>query len=156
MKQKLKQLAVSLFFIALCLFIGYLGTQLSGGSFKETYDNFIKPNFFPPAWIFAPVWTVLYILMGLSASMIWMKNRYGVSLVLFAFQLLANLVWSIVFFGINNYDFALGIIILLLVLIALMMRSFEKISKPAAYLLVPYLLWVGFATILNYTICLIY
>jgi translocator protein len=155
MKQKVKQVVFFFSFIILCLMIGYLGSQLSGNNAKDVYSSFIKPGYFPPAWVFAPVWTILYILMGISAYLVWKKRKeedVKKPLVLFFVQLILNLLWPILFFGLGNYLLAFVNIILLFIAICATMRSFEKVSKVSAYLLVPYLLWIGFATILNYTI----
>lgn len=159
MNQKIKKIALALLFIIICLGIGYLGNQFSGNSAKDVYADFAKPSFFPPDDVFAPVWTFLYILMGISVSIIWAKRRkdnVDSQLGWFFLQLFVNLLWPIIFFGLKNYLLALVLIIFLFVLIVQTARSFEKISKPAAYLLIPYMLWTGFATILNYTIWLLY
>tara|TARA_R110002051_G_scaffold80488_1_gene144478 strand:- start:654 stop:1025 length:372 start_codon:yes stop_codon:yes gene_type:complete len=115
-----------------------------------------KPSFNPPNWIFAPVWTVLYIMMGVAAGLVWSRGFYHVwvktALYHFGFQLLLNALWSILFFGFQNPLMALLVILALLVLIALTIKWFKVVHRTAAYLMIPYFLWVCFATVLNYKI----
>ncbi|MFA5432979.1 MAG: TspO/MBR family protein, partial [Candidatus Paceibacterota bacterium] len=110
MKKKTKQI-ISLFsFIAIALLTGYLGSQLTGVSMSEAYLSFSnKPGFSPPGWIFAPVWSVLYTLMGISAYLIWrMRKKENVKkpLILFFTQLIFNLLWPVIFFGFGQYFLA--------------------------------------------------
>lgn len=152
MNIKIKQAIFLFFFIAIPLKAGYLGSQLSG-DMAQTYSQFYRPDFFPPAWVFAPVWTILYILMGLSAYLVWKtKKDIKKPLALFFFQLALNLLWPIIFFGLHQYFWAFIEIVVLLIMIILTMLSFGKKSKVASYLLVPYLLWVSFAILLNYVV----
>jgi|TARA_R110000787_G_scaffold267842_3_gene374233 benzodiazapine receptor len=115
-----------------------------------------KPSFNPPNWIFAPVWTALYILMGISAGWVWAKGFHHkwvkTGLYHFGFQLLLNGLWSIVFFGLQQPFWGLLVILTLLVVLILTIKWFKVVSKVAAILLIPYLLWVCFATVLNYKI----
>ncbi len=115
-----------------------------------------KPSFSPPNWIFAPVWSVLYIMMGISAGWVWAKGFHHkyvkTGLYHFGFQLLLNGLWSIVFFGLKQPLLALLIIITLLIVLGLTIKWFNVVSKLAAALLVPYFLWLCFATALNYKI----
>ena len=156
MKKNTKQIIFLFSFIALSLLTGYLGSQLTGVSMSESYLNLSsKPVFSPPAWIFAPVWFILYVLMGISAYLIWRlrkKENAKKPLIFFFVQLVLNLLWPIIFFGLGQYFLAFIEIMILLVMIILMMISFSKISKTSAYLLLPYLLWVGFASMLNLAI----
>ncbi|HNY35924.1 MAG TPA: tryptophan-rich sensory protein [Candidatus Pacearchaeota archaeon] len=156
MKKKTKQIIFLFSFIVLSLLTGYLGSQLTGVSIPETYLNISdKPSFFPPTWIFAPVWSILYTLMGISAYLLWRlkeKQKVNKLLILFFAQLFVNLIWPIIFFGLGQYLWAFIDIIILLIMIIVMVLSFEKISKLSAYLLLPYLFWVGFASILNLAI----
>jgi len=158
MNKKTKQIIFLFSFIALSLLTGYLGSQLTGVSMSETYLNISdKPIFSPPAWIFAPVWFILYLLMGISAYLIWRlreKNDIKKPLVFFFIQLILNLLWPIIFFGLGQYYWAFVEIIILLIMIVVMILSFSKISKASSYLLFPYLIWVGFASILNLAIAL--
>ena len=156
MKKKTKQI-ISLFsFIALSLLTGYLGSQLTGVSMSETYLSLSnKPVFSPPGWIFAPVWFILYVLMGTSAYLVWRskkKDDVKKPLVFFFVQLILNLLWPIIFFGLGQYLWAFAEIMVLMIAIIVMIVSFSKFSKTSSYLLFPYLLWVGFASMLNLAI----
>ncbi|NMC35407.1 tryptophan-rich sensory protein, partial [Candidatus Beckwithbacteria bacterium] len=106
--------------------------------------------------VFAPVWTTLFILMGMALYLVWQqgfgKKEVKKALTIFGVQLVLNILWSILFFGLRNPSLALVDIVLLWVLILATMLSFAKISKPAAWLLIPYLAWVSFASILNFAI----
>lgn len=115
-----------------------------------------KPIFNPPNWVFAPVWSALYIMMGVSAGWVWAKGFHHkwvkTGLYHFGFQLLLNGLWSIVFFGLKQPFFGLLVIMALLVVLSLTIKWFNVVSKFAAVLLIPYLLWICFATALNYKI----
>ncbi|MGB7395966.1 MAG: TspO/MBR family protein [Pricia sp.] len=142
--------------VGICLVTGLLAGFATESSVSGWYQTLNKPSFNPPAWLFAPVWITLYILMGIAAGIVWSRGFYHrwvkKALYLFWFQLLFNASWSIVFFGFQEPFWGLMVIIVLLVLIALTIRWFKVINRWAAILLVPYLLWVGFATVLNYKI----
>ncbi|WP_431125330.1 TspO/MBR family protein [Flagellimonas flava] len=153
MKKKLTYITVS---VLICLLIGFLSSFATQSSVNDWYVGLNKPSFNPPNWIFAPVWTTLYILMGVSAGIVWSKGFHHIwvktALYHFGFQLLFNALWSIVFFGLKNPFWAFLVILVLLTLIALTIKWFRVVSKLASFLLVPYLLWVCFATLLNYKI----
>lgn len=153
MKKKFYFIGVS---VALCLLIGFLSSFATQSSVDNWYTTLEKPIFNPPNWVFAPVWTILYILMGIAAGIVWAKGFYHrwvkTALYYFGFQLLFNGLWSIVFFGFHQPFAALLVILALLVLIALTIKWFKVVSNVAAYLMVPYFLWVCFATFLNYRI----
>lgn len=153
MKKRIVYIAIS---VAVCLLIGFLSSIATQSSVTDWYVTLNKPGFTPPNEIFAPVWTALYILMGVSAGIVWSKGYHHIwvktALYHFVFQLLFNALWSIVFFGLKNPLLGLVVILILLTLIMLTIRWFRVISKPAALLLVPYLLWVAFASALNYKI----
>ncbi len=142
--------------VLVCLGIGFFSGFATQSSIDTWYESLNKPSFNPPDWIFAPVWTLLYILMGIAAGIVWSKGYYHkwvkTAMYHFIFQLLFNGLWSIVFFGFRSPGLALLVIIVLLVLIFLTYKWFKIVSKTAAYLLIPYLLWVAFATILNFSI----
>lgn len=142
--------------VAVCLLVGALSGFATQSSVDSWYTTLNKPSFNPPNWIFAPVWTVLYILMGISAGIVWGHGTYHkwvkTALYIFGFQLLFNATWSLVFFGLQSPLSALIILVVLLGLILLTIRWFNIISKTAAYLLIPYLLWVLFAGVLNFKI----
>jgi tryptophan-rich sensory protein len=156
MKKKTKQIIFLFSFITLSLLTGYLGSQLTGVSMSETYLSLSsKPIFSPPSWIFAPVWFILYVLMGISAYLIWRlrtKENVKKPLIFFFVQLILNLLWPIIFFGLGQYFWAFAEIMILLITIIMMILSFSKVSKASSYLLFPYLLWVGFASMLNLAI----
>lgn len=140
--------------IGICLGAGILGSIFTISSIPTWYATLNKPVFSPPNFIFGPVWTILYILMGVSLYLVWIskgKNKKG-AMNLFFIQLTLNAFWSTIFFGMKNPTLAFLDILALLTFIFLTILSFYKISKPAAYLLIPYLLWVSFATILNLSI----
>lgn len=123
-------------------------------SIKDWYQFLIKPSFNPPNWIFGPVWTILYVMMGISLAMIWhashiQKNR---AILLFTIQFIFNLAWSFLFFNCHLLGIAFVEILLMGYFIVSTIISFYKINKVAAYLLIPYLCWVCFATVLNGTI----
>lgn len=139
--------------VAVCLLIGALSGFATQSSVDTWYPELAKPAFTPPNWLFAPVWTLLYILMGIAAGLVWARGLHHIwvktALYYFGFQLLINGSWSLVFFGLQNPPVAMGVIVVLAVLIVLTIRSFRVVSKPAAWLMVPYLLWVLFASMLN-------
>lgn len=153
MKKKLTYIAIS---VTICLIIGFLSGFATQSSVNDWYLSLNKPGFTPPNWIFGPVWTLLYILMGIAAGLVWAKGFYHIwvktALYNFGFQLLFNALWSVVFFGFKNPFWALLVILFLLALILLTIKWFNVVSRTAAYLLIPYFLWVCFATILNYKI----
>ena len=153
MKKKIIRITVA---IIICVVIGFLASFATQTSVHTWYVTLNKPSFNPPNFIFAPVWTILYILMGISAGLVWTKGLHHIwvksALYHFGFQLLFNALWSIVFFGLREPLWALLVIIILLILLTITIRRFYVVSKPAAYLLIPYLLWICFATALNYKI----
>jgi tryptophan-rich sensory protein len=153
LKKKLTYIAIS---VTICLIIGFLSGFATQSSVNDWYLALNKPSFNPPNWIFAPVWTLLYILMGIAAGIVWAKGFYHIwvktALYNFGFQLLFNALWSVVFFGFKNPFWALLVILFLLALILVTIKWFNVVSRTAAYLLIPYFLWVCFATLLNYRI----
>lgn len=136
--------------------VGLIGAVFTSSNINSWYLTLAKPELSPPSWIFAPVWTILYALMGIAAFLVWKngleEKRVRVALGIFGVQLFLNTIWSIIFFGLRNPGLALVDIILLWLAIAWTMVVFHKISKPAGWLLVPYILWVSFAAYLNYLI----
>ena len=142
--------------IVICLLIGFLGSIATQTSVDDWFTTLEKPSFDPPNWLFAPVWTLLYIMMGIAAGLVWYRGLHHAwvktALYHFLFQLFLNLSWSVVFFGLQEPLGALFVIIALIVLILLTMKWFSVADKKAAYLMVPYLLWVLFAAILNFEI----
>ncbi|MGB0757357.1 MAG: TspO/MBR family protein [Patescibacteria group bacterium] len=135
---------------------GIIGSLFTASSIPNWYATIERPALNPPSWVFGPVWTTLYALMGIAAFLVWKqgweKKKVKIALGMFGVQLFLNSIWSIIFFGLNNPGWALVDIVLLWFAIVWTMVVFYKISKPAMYLLVPYILWVSFATYLNYAI----
>lgn len=141
--------------IFVCFLPGIIGGYFTANNLYPWYDTLIKPVFNPPNWVFSPVWTTLYTLMGISLFLVLKAKDLPdklQGLVFFGIQLILNGLWSIVFFGIHHILGAFIIIILLLSFIILSIVKFYGISKPAAYLLVPYLLWVCYAAALNFSL----
>ncbi len=142
--------------VVLCVTVGYLSGLVTRESILTWYVTLNKPSFNPPNWVFAPVWTLLYIIMGVAAGMIWTSNSEEQTtkkaLGFFAIQLGLNALWSCLFFGLHNPLLALIEIILLWLMILETYNLFKKINKTAGILLLPYLAWVSFATILNASI----
>jgi len=140
-----------------CLVVGYLSGMVTRESITTWYPTLVKPVFNPPNWIFAPVWTTLYIMMGLAGGLVWNKmdtNEKAVKTAFkyFIFQLALNAAWSFIFFYLHNLFLALIELILLWLMIFEVYNQFKKIDKRAGMLLIPYLLWVGFAGVLNFSI----
>ena len=142
--------------VVLCVTVGYLSGLVTRESILTWYVTLNKPSFNPPNWVFAPVWTLLYIMMGVAAGMIWTSNSdeqtTKKALGFFAIQLGLNALWSYLFFGLHNPLLALIEIILLWLMIFETYNLFKKIHKTAGFLMLPYLVWVSFATILNASI----
>lgn len=139
------------------LLAGAIGSLATGpDGFRPWYSAIQKPSFTPPAWIFAPVWTTLYILMGVAAFLVWRRGLESrpvrVALAWFLGQLVLNALWSPVFFGWHRIGLALIVLVLLWIVLAVTLWRFAGISKVAAALLIPYLLWVSFAGVLNASI----
>jgi len=135
--------------------IGFLSAFLSMSASSD-YENFNKPFFSPPGWVFPVVWTILFFLMAIAAYRIWMARNAGgdtrKALILYGTQLFLNFLWPIVFFRFRLYAIAFLELLLLLVFILLTTFGFYRIDKPAAYLMIPYIAWVSFAGVLNYAI----
>ena len=142
--------------VALILILGFLSGFFAGAANTDWYTTLNKPSFQPPPSVFGPAWTILYILIGVSIGLIWHKGigheNFKLALKLFGFQFLLNLIWSPVFFKFQQPLLALIIIIVLWLFITWTIKVFFTIHKPAGYLLIPYLMWVTFATLLNASI----
>jgi tryptophan-rich sensory protein len=149
--QKILRIAVVLM---TCLVIGYLSGMMTKESITTWYPTVIKPFFNPPNWVFAPVWTILYIMMGIAGGLVWNKIETDEKNVKTAFkyfivQLGLNAIWSFIFFYLHNPFLALVEIVLLWLMIYETYNQFKLIDKKAALLMIPYLAWVIFAMILN-------
>lgn len=142
--------------IIICLSAGAIGSVFTSSSVGSWYRTLNKPPFSPPSWIFAPVWTLLYLLIGLSLFFVWVdkKSEQGekTAFFMFSIQLFLNILWSLLFFKLKNPFLAFIEIILLWTAIIFTIALFKKISALSSYLLAPYLLWVTFASFLNYSI----
>lgn len=143
--------------VATCVAIGYLSGEFTREGVETWYTTIEKPSFNPPNAVFGPVWTVLYILMGIAAGLVWGKideqrDLVKKGIIFFWIQLALNALWSYLFFGLHNPLLALIEIVVLWLMIYETFVQFNKVHKIAAYLLIPYLLWVTFAAILNASI----
>ena len=145
--------------ILLCLSAGGIGSTFTAPAIPGWYATLAKPSFSPPNWVFAPVWTLLYIMMGLAAAIVWQKGlqnpQVRTALVVFLIQLILNMVWSALFFGLRSPLYGLVDILFLWAMILVTIAHFSKVSTLAAALLIPYILWVTFATGLNFWIFLL-
>jgi tryptophan-rich sensory protein len=145
-----------IFAISIPLTVGATSGFFTASGVSTWYQTINKPSWNPPSWIFGPVWTTLYVMMGISFFLVWksgtedtLKNK---AIVFFAVQLLVNFFWSFIFFKLHQIGWAFVDIIVMWVLILFTIFNFARVNNTAAWLLVPYISWVSFATILNYTI----
>jgi benzodiazapine receptor len=142
--------------IVIASLAGFIGSLFTMNSVRTWYQTIKRPDWNPPNWLFGPVWTLLYFLMGIALYLVWSKGtdtQYArMALLLFGIQLALNSVWSILFFGLHSPFWAFIEIAILWLFILLTMFSFYPISRAASYLMVPYILWVSFAAVLNFSI----
>ncbi|NWG03906.1 MAG: tryptophan-rich sensory protein [Syntrophaceae bacterium] len=141
--------------VLLCQLAGFLGSLFTTPAIPTWYQTLNKPFFTPPNWIFSPVWISLFVLMGISLFFVWRRSdhpQFKPALIFFFIQLILNTLWSIAFFGLKSPLLGLVDIILLWIAILLTVVHFLKISKLAGVLLIPYLLWVSFASLLNFSL----
>lgn len=152
----MKNFAQLIISIVVCLAVGTVSGLFTAAEIPTWYATLHKPSFNPPDWLFAPVWTTLYILMGIAFWLVWKsetsRHNKNKAFLFFGVQLLLNFCWSIIFFHFHLTGLALIEIILLWFFILLSIISFHAISTIATYLLAPYLCWVSFAAILNFAI----
>ena len=144
-------LALALF-VGICLAVGGVGGAVTSTSVTDWYPTLNKPSFNPPNWVFGPVWTTLYVMMGVAAWRIWRaadRDTVRGPLAVFALQLAVNLGWSAAFFGLRNLGLAVAVIIVLDLLVLATALMFRRVDRLAEWLLVPYLAWISFATVLN-------
>ncbi len=143
-------------FILLSQAAGLIGSIFTGPAIPGWYAGLNKPGFNPPGWLFGPVWLILYTMMGLASYFVWQKWNSGslsrVALIIFFVHLALNALWSFLFFGLKNPQLAFFEIILLWVSILALIILFWAIDRRAAYLMIPYILWVSFAAVLNFSI----
>ncbi len=147
----IRTLGIFILCIGASLLAGFYGSIATVPNITTWYANLVRPSWTPPNWVFMPVWTLLYVLMGTSVALVWKSARKGVvwPVAFFFVHLLVNAYWSIAFFGQHQVELAVGIIAVMWIMIAVMMVWFWKYSRLATYLLVPYLVWVTYATTLN-------
>lgn len=149
----MKNLPKLILSIIACECVGFLGTPFTIAAIPTWYTTLHKPFFAPPSWIFGPVWTLLYLLMGISLYLIWIqgatKKKVRAALWVFGIQLALNFIWTPIFFGMRSPILGLLVIIAMWIAIIMTMKKFYPLSRWASYLLTPYLLWVSFATLLN-------
>ena len=141
--------------VALCLGAGLIGSVFTARSVGEWYATLSKPPWTPPSWVFGPVWSALYVLMGVGGWLVWRQagsSARTVALVVFALQLALNAAWSAIFFGLRMPGWAFGEILVLWAAILWTVIAFWRVSPIAAWLLLPYLAWVSFASVLNFAI----
>ena len=134
---------------------GILGSVFTASSVRSWYLTLVKPSWNPPSWVFGPVWTTLYLLMGIAASLVWSRRSLpGAKLALwfYGIQLALNALWSILFFGLKNPLLSFVEIIILIIFIIVTTVLFWKINPWAGVLMIPYIIWVSFASYLNYSI----
>lgn len=142
--------------IVLCQSAGMIAAILTAQSVQTWYPTLLKPSFNPPNWLFGPVWIVLYLMMGIALYLIWQRSGTGqnvqTAVIFFIIQLVLNAAWSLIFFGLQSPFWAFVEIVALWIAILITIILFREISRTASYLLVPYILWVTFAAILNFSI----
>jgi len=150
-----KSIPVLILLLALPLILGFIAGQVTATNIPIWYASINKPWFNPPSFVFAPVWTTLYLLMGYASYRIWQRqdgNRIYLPLSLYFSQLALNFLWTFLFFSYHRPDLAFVEILLMWLLILLTIFQFARIDKPAAWMLVPYISWVSFASVLTYYI----
>jgi len=151
----LKNILALVLFMLVPLAVGFLGGITTASNIPTWYALLNKPFFSPPNWLFAPAWTFLYITMGIAAFLVWKSapsNARNTALIFFGIQLLLNAIWTPIFFGAHMLLLAFFELVLLWVFILLTIIKFSAVSLPAAWLLVPYILWVSFASVLNFSV----
>lgn len=145
--------------VLLCEGVGFLATPFTVAAIPTWYTSLHKPIFSPPNFVFGPVWTILYLLMGMSLGIIvnknWKNKKVRLAIAVFFVQLFLNFTWSMVFFGLKSPLLGLVNILLLFTTIIVTIFKFQTISKNSAYLLVPYFIWVSFAALLNFSIVIL-
>ena len=154
--RRVKDIAKLLISVLACQCAGFIGSIFTTPSIPIWYATLQKPLFTPPSWLFAPAWITLYLLMGISAFIIWRRGvdnrRVRGALIIFLIQLILNSLWSIVFFGLKSPLYGVVVIIVLWIAILFTILKFFKLSTVAGGLLLPYILWVSFAAVLNISI----
>ncbi len=141
--------------VILCQIAGFLGSLFTTPAIPTWYQTLNKPVFTPPSWVFSPIWISLFVLMGISLYFVWRRTDhppFKIAFVFFFAQLILNILWSIVFFGLKSPLLGLVDIVALWIAILFTIFHFFKVSKFSGVLLLPYLVWVSFATLLNFSL----
>ena len=141
--------------IAIVFAAAAAGGTATSSSVGTWYAGLQKPSFNPPAWVFGPVWSVLYLTMAVAAWLVWLKRGFAdaqLPLALFGLQLALNMAWSVLFFGLRSPGLGMADIVLLWLAIVATLVAFWRVSPTAGALLLPYLAWVSFAAVLNYSL----
>jgi len=142
-------------FVALCFGVSALGALVTAHSVTTWYPTLNMPAFNPPDWVFGPVWTLLYLMIALAGWRVWRVRGLVCAhpeMAFYALQLILNVAWSLIFFGAHSIGFALAEILLLLTVIAINVVMFWRVDRVAGWLLVPYAVWVSFASALNFAL----
>jgi len=159
LNMKIKDIGKLILCVAACLAAGAIGSIFTQQAIPTWYATLEKPAFNPPNWVFMPVWTLLYVMMGVAAFLVWRKGleskQVRIALIVFLVQLVLNALWSVAFFGLESPLCGLIVIVALWVAILFTVLKFYRISLTASVLLWPYLLWVSFAAVLNSSIWLL-
>jgi tryptophan-rich sensory protein len=136
-------------FVGLCLLVGAVGASITARALGGWYLALTAPPGTPPNWLFGPMWTVLHVMIGIAAWLVWRRAGSGRPLRLWGWQLLANAAWTPAFFGLHSPRLAVAVVLCLLALIVLTVRAFAPIRRSAAYLMLPYLAWTCYAAYLS-------
>ncbi|MCH7401581.1 TspO/MBR family protein [Belliella kenyensis] len=150
----MKKWQIFIISLSIPLLAGFVGSLSTASSVNSWYATLEKPSFNPPSWLFAPVWTVLYLMIGVVLYILWTSDHPSKRLAIkaFAIQMILNFFWSPAFFGLESPLLGLLVILPLWVFILICIRLFKPISATASYMMVPYFLWVTFASLLNISI----
>jgi translocator protein len=155
-KTTIQQAAILIAAVVICMLAGVIGSFFTTPNIATWYESLHKPWFTPPSWVFGPVWTTLFILMGISLFLVlregWERKDVQIGTAIFGVQLVLNILWSYLFFGLHSPLYGLIGIAALWIAILVTIIWFFRISRPAAILLVPYIIWVSIASALNYGI----
>ena len=153
----LKNKFLSFLLFAIITYSSSLVGGLVTAGFKEPWYSLInKPSFNPPSWIFAPVWTTLYLMMTVAIWFFWhSKNRDMNTIYIYFIHIVFNTTWSIIFFGLHKIFYALVVLVVLIFLIIILILRFKRVNMLSYYLMIPYLLWCFYALILNFNLFLI-
>ena len=136
-------------FVGLCLLVGAADAAVGAGAIRHWYLSLTRPPATPPNWVFGPVWSTLYVMMGIAAWLVWRRRGASPALRLWGWQLAVNAAWTPFFFGLHNPALALADIAVLLGLLVFTIRGFARVQRTAALLMLPTLIWTGYAAYLN-------